>query len=396
MAKKINSQINGKEYYRLRITVGKDKEGKDILKNFYGDSKKDAEKKRDEWLKDNYLGLDHINNKDSLTKSMYTWLWDIHKVSGVKASTFERNEGIYRNYFEKGKLGYTRLDDIQKITVQNYYNALHESGKSYSQIKNAHKLLNMFFNYTVSEGYLLKNPCYGIKLNHYKGEGIIFDDDIEKELADEGEIEAFTDDEITVLLNDIKNKKLKIIVKIALGTRLRQGEILALEQPDIKNMTVQVTKTLRNIKVYESPTKYHYELKTTPPKTKKPRRKVAIPSELKKDLIELNKIRNSEKLKLGELYQQNNLLFPSETGTYIDSRNLRRAWERALKSTGLPFKKFHSLRHTFATQLLKNGAQLITVSRLLGHSSIKTTEIYAHVLEATKKKDIETLNVLFK
>lgn len=110
----------------------------------------------------------------------------------------------------------------------------------------------------------------------------------------------------------------------------------------------------------------------------------------------LNKIRNEEKLKLGELYQNNNLLFPSATGTYIDSRNLLRAWQRIFKKIDVPYKKFHALRHTYATQLLKNGSQLLTVSRLLGHSSIKTTEIYAHVLESTKIKDVENLNALFK
>lgn len=46
----------------------------------------------------------------------------------------------------------------------------------------------------------------------------------------------------------------------------------------------------------------------------------------------------------------------------------------------------------------ENGTNSIdtTVSRLLGHSSIKTTEIYAHVLESTKIKDVENLNALFK
>jgi len=180
-----------------------------------------------------------------------------------------------------------------------------------------------------------------------------------------------------------------------LATGLRQGEILALKQPDITDMTVNVTKTLKSVKVYDDEENYHYELKATKPKSKKSKRKVPLPSGLKKDLVELNKIRNEERLKLGELYKDNDLLFPSSTGEYIDSRNLIRSWKRALDHLGIEYKKFHTLRHTYATQLIKNGAQLITVSRLLGHASIQTTEIYAHVLESTKQNDVEKLNTLF-
>lgn len=213
---------------------------------------------------------------------------------------------------------------------------------------------------------------------------------------DESKIETFSEEEISIILNNITNPKLKILVKFALGTGLRQGEILALNRSDVNDMEVRVTKTLSNVKVFDDPDKYHYEAKVTRPKTKSSIRKVPIPTELKKDLALLNKIRNEEKLKLGELYQNNNLLFPSATGTYIDSRNLLRAWQRIFKKIDVPYKKFHALRHTYATQLLKNGSQLLTVSRLLGHSSIKTTEIYAHVLESTKIKDVENLNALLK
>lgn len=394
MAIKTNSCINGKEYYRLRVTIGKDKNGKDIIKNFYGISKKDAENKRDEWVRENQLGLDHTNKKDSLSMVMYNWVWNILKVSGIRESSFERYEGIYRNYVENTELGYLRLKDIQRITIQKYYTELYEQGKSYSQIKNANKLINMFFKYAVIEGYLLRNPCEGINLEQYKTEETI--DELDLIFEEEGEIETFTDDEISILLDEIKNKKLKILVKFALGTGLRQGEILALTKSDIKDMEVRVTKSLSNVKVFDDSNNYTYQLKVTKPKTKSSIRKVPIPTELKKDLVELNKIRYAEKLKLGELYQNNDLLFPSETGTYIDSRNLLRSWQRVFNNIGIPYKKFHALRHTYATQLLKNGSQLITVSRLLGHSSIKTTEIYAHVLESTKIKDVESLNILFK
>lgn len=389
MAVKTNVKINGYEYYRLRKIIGKDKHGKDIIKPFYGKSKKDAERKYEEWIKNNAMGL-KITDKQSLTMAMNIWLWQIEKVSGNTESTFMRYEGIYRNYVEESSIGYMILEEIEKLTLQQHYNKLFEDNHTYSQIKNFNKLLNKFFRYCVEEGYLLRNPCKGIKFDAYKN-----NKETIEENTDEGKIETFDDDEIAKITKEIPNKKLRIIARFALGTGLREGEILALNKDDISDMVVSVTKTVKLVKVYEGETEYHYKLKTTKPKSKKSKRKVPLPPRLKNDLVELNKIRNMEKLKLGELYQNNDLLFPSETGTYIDSRNLLRAWERALKKIGVPYKKFHALRHTYATQLLKAGAELITVSRLLGHSSVKTTEIYAHVLEETKKRDAERLNVLF-
>lgn len=394
MARKTNSTINNNEYYRIRVTIGKDKNGNDIIKNFYGTSKRSAENKKEQWLRDNFLGIDHVNTKDSLSRSMYNWIWDIVKVSGIKATSFERYEGIYRNYVENEEIGHLRLEDIQKVTIQRYYTSLHNKGKSYSQIRNAHKLINMFFRYAVTEGFILRNPCAGISLEQYKEVETV--EDLDKFFEDEGEYETFSENEIKVLLDGIINDKLRILVKFALGTGLRQGEILALRKSDIKGSIVQVTKTIALTKTYEDPDNYSYETLITRPKTDKSIRRVPIPTSLKKDLAELNTIRIEEKFKLGELYKDNNLLFPSETGTNIDSRNLQRSWRRSFNNLDIPYKKFHALRHTYATQLLKNGADLITVSRLLGHGSIQTTEIYAHVLESTKIENTESLNILFE
>ncbi|OQA92180.1 MAG: Tyrosine recombinase XerD [Elusimicrobia bacterium ADurb.Bin231] len=52
---------------------------------------------------------------------------------------------------------------------------------------------------------------------------------------------------------------------------------------------------------------------------------------------------------------------------------------KIMKKAGIPGSSFHTLRHTFASSLAIAGVDLYRISKLLGHSSIKTTEIYAHL-----------------
>lgn len=390
LARKTNVEINGKQYYRLRKTIGRDKDGKPIVKPFYGTSKSDAEAKWDKWRLQRAKGL-KIDRETSLTQAMYIWLWNIEYVSGNKSSTFERYEGVYRNYIDGTELGYMLLNEINKLALQNYYSKLKVEGKTYSQIASCNKLLKKFFRYCLSEGFVSVNPCFGIKLDGYKENNeLVIPDFVE----DEEQIETYTPDEVSLIVNGDYNRKLKIMAKLALGTGLREGEILALEEKDIdlNNMEVIVTKTLTCRKVFTTPADYYYELVPTIPKTKSSIRKVPIPANLKKDLIEAKKIKIEEKLKLGDAYQDNNLIFPAATGGYMYARNFLRSWKRALKMLGIPDKKFHTLRDTYATQLVDKGVPIVTVSRLLGHSSLKTTEKYVKSLAKTKQKHVQVLN----
>jgi|GEM_PF-5117606 len=85
---------------------------------------------------------------------------------------------------------------------------------------------------------------------------------------------------------------------------------------------------------------------------------LTINTVLEKELIQLEKLIAEEKLILGLAYTKNTILFPSSNGTYIDAKNLRRSWKRLLQRAEIPYKKFHALRHTFATTLLKNGVEI--------------------------------------
>lgn len=384
---KTNTEINGYNYFRTNLTIGYDNKGKAIIKQFYGTTKGMAEDKKKEYVKAIESGINPDLGSQTLEMAMYSWLWNIERYSGNKSSTFERYESIYRSYIEGTKIGQLIMADVKKLPIQKYYNELLKDNKSYSIILNLNKLLKKFFGYAESELYIIKNPIKGLKIPKDD------EDDIKDDIKDK--IETISVDEINMIINHLGHVKLRYVIMFALLTGTRQGEILALEKEDIKDNVVRINKSIRRVKIFDDEGKYKYELKVTKPKTEQSNREIPLPDVLINELKKLDLLVKEERLKLGPAYTDNNLLFPSLTGTYIDDKNLRTSWTRALNQLDIPYKKFHALRHTYATRLFENGSSILTVSRLLGHSSIKTTEIYTHVLEDIKSKEVECLNNMF-
>lgn len=199
---------------------------------------------------------------------MHLWLFEVAKIK-VKPSTFERYEGIFRNYIKNNSIYVSKLCNLQSIQIQRYYNKLYKSSKSSSIIKNLNKLLREFFNYAISEGYLNRNPCTGLSIPGLK--------DVKKE-----EIQVFTDDEIHKFENALNEHRLKALFLLVLGTGLRQGELLGLKWSDINldKKELHVERSIKQVSLIDDDGTRKFKIIEQTPKSKNSIRTVPIPSKI--------------------------------------------------------------------------------------------------------------------
>jgi len=264
-----------------------------------------------------------------------TYLNDYAKVN-------KRSWKADRSYLKslKSFFGGTYLDDISTLHVERYKAARLGQGVKKATVNRGLAILRRMLNLAKEWGFLEGD----------RGRIRLFpeNDSLKERILSQEEEKA--------LLRECCGH-LKPIVKTALETGMRRGEILNLRwsQVDLKNRTIKVERTK------SGRTRY-----------------VAINSSLAKELASLKKT--------GSVYVFAN----PETGRpYAD---VKRAFKGACRRAGIRGLRFHDLRHTFATRLVERGVDLITVKELLGHSTVKITERYTHSDRDRKREAVESLS----
>lgn len=383
MAKKANGEGSVNKYkngWRATITIGRGSDGKPIRKQFYAKTKTEALKKVDDFKLKNSLGLSTSNDKVTVQQWIKTWLNE-YKINDCRPSTMERYIGIYNNYIENSDLGIIKLSELKPSNIQAYYNRLMKKQyKTPDTIKIINKVLSGGFGQAQKEQLILHNPCISITL---------------PKVTAKKEILTFTVEEQKQFLKSLEDSRDRGVFSLALGSGLRLGELLALKWSDVdmKNGQLKVSRTVKRVKVFDENGEGRSKIMEQPPKTKYSARTVPLPEATISELKRHRNMINKEKLKAGEIYEDNDLVFPNEIGRVIDARNLTKRYSTALKNANVPYRKFHALRHTYATRLFENGVSLKVVQVLLGHSSMEiTANIYTHVLPEQKTKAVEVLN----
>lgn len=291
-------------------------------------------------------------SKDIVKEFIYEC--ELRKLSKRTIKGYRNNNLQFMNYVESQN-NITELEEINHLHIKEYFRYLMEKGLTEIYINGILKCLRAFFKYCMQEGYISKNPC--LKVSWQKEEKVI--------------IKTFNDEEIIKMLNvfdysDYLNARNKCLIAFLVDTGARCTETCEVLNQDIKETTIII---------HGKGNKERY---------------VGISPMLKKIMIRYERIK--------EFYFKDKIL---KYDNYFLSKNGHpltvEAVERVIKDAGIKAGirqdircSPHTIRHYFAQKQLKNGLDVYSLSRLLGHENISITKRY---LQSLQDNDIVQMSI---
>lgn len=363
---------NGRFY--IVYYIGKDENGKWKQKWEGGYvTKKEAEKilrSRIDELENSF-----VKKADNSTVEVYLKQWlDTYCVKRLALNTING----YKNNISKhiipyiGKITLNRLDpkDIQKM-----YSKLSEKGLSGTSMLYIHRTLHKALATAVKTRLLMNNVL----------------DFVDSPAKSNFKSNVLSADQIDVLIRACKGTEIYVPVLLAVLLGLRRGEALGLQWNDIdlQHKTISINRTA---------TFYKQSFVLSDAKTKNSRRTLILADSLFQ-IIEDHKIaQNEQAYTFGEGFNPYKLINCRADGMPLSSATLNHQYKDILKANKLPDIRFHDLRHTNATLMLKNAIPAKIVSSMLGHSTVAITlDTYSHVLTDMQQDAVNIVeNILYK
>ncbi len=314
-----------------------------------------------------------LGKRKNMLYGDYVVMWLLDRKNYVKESTYANYMSIVYNHLIP-TLGFLRLSDINNKTLQDlilnkYRNGRIDSsgGLADKTIKDMISVLKNSLRCAMREGLI---DYVSLDLNYqnncFKRKIYVFSNYEQRKI-------------ITYVINNPTPKNMGILLTMYTGLRI--GELSALKWKDIdfKKNVLTVSKTLQRVNFKDG----NGRVMVTNPKTKNANREIPLNDDF---ALLLKKVKTK-----GDDY----VLTCKEK--YLEPRTYRKYFTKFLKRNDINVVKFHSLRHTFATNCIRLGADYKTVSELLGHASVNITlNLYVHPQMAEKKKCINTIYKSFQ
>ena len=365
----------GKKYC-IVIYMGRDKNGKKKQKWYSGfNTKKEAERELMKLLNDiennNYMDITKMKVRDYLLEWHNTYV-----AANLKETTIEGYKMHIERYINS-RIGDIELQKLKPFHIQSMYTDLLNNGRfgkdgglSNRTVLQTHRILRKALSYAYKMQIINKNVA----------------DLVQPPKKKTYQAKFLTESEIPSFINAFKDTELYLPVVLAIGLGLRRGEILGLRWQDVdfEHSLISIKQSLLRVK------------KTnifSTPKTDSSRRTIVASENIMKLLRITQTEINKNKEFFDDAYSSYDLVVCRVDGSPITPNALTPRFNSLLHKKNLPILRFHDLRHTNATLMLKNNIPAKIASQRLGHSSIAITlDLYSHVVNEMQEEAAKKIN----
>ena len=345
-------------------------------------SRRDAQRALRKALQERDQGMVVPSGKVTVADWLTGWLARHQSEGHIGPRSHDRYQGIIRRHLVPA-LGRLKLEDLRSDHVTDWKarwlsgdDSTADAPLSGATVFKHLVILRQALDAAVKAGLIARNPCDAVSSPSVRAA-------VERR--------ALTEEEISALVARSSGTRYDAPLRFTLATALRQGELLGLawKAVDLDAATIDVRQTLCYV---------GGKVAFLPPKTDRSRRTVEL-SAATCDLLASHRLAQTEhRLQLGEVWQDNDLVFPSLIGTPWLPRLFYRGYRPIVDGSGITNPEtvnWHTLRHTAASQWLRHGVEVFAVSRRLGHASAAfTMDTYAHLLKGQQREAAEALDHL--
>jgi integrase len=370
--------------FEIRYSIGNDPvTGKWVVKTttFKG-TKKEAQRELNRILES--IEDNKYVEPTKLTTGEYLKQWIETMRSRVSPKTHERYSEIVNNFLAPS-FGAVVLRKLTPIQIQEKYNSWETSGRRDKKSGglaprtrvHIHRIFRAALKNAVKIRLIGSNPV----------------DDVLPPIAKKAIASTLTIEQSTVLLSFLQEKHPQLYwpVLLAITTGMRRGEIVALrwKNVDFEHSTIRVLESVEQVKS---------NIRFKAPKTDKTRA-VMLPDYAVEELKGWKENQFKELARLGVTATEDTFVFGrSWDGGVVKPDSLTAEFRVAIREIpNFPIVRFHDLRHSHATQLLKQGIHPKIAQERLGHSTITTTlDLYSHVVETMQNDAVAKLDTAYR
>ena len=306
-------------------------------------------------------GIFPVDEKITLGQYLDNFIADV-ATHTLRPSTLRSYSYLIHDHIQP-ELGHIKLVALRPDQIQLLYTIKLEQGLSRRTVQYIHSVLRRALNQALKWGLIYRNPT----------------DAVAPPKPGKQEPKTLTAKQVKQFFDQVAEHQYYPIYVMAVTMGLRKSEILGLRWQDVgfEQGTVSINHIVTEVQGV---------ITWGSPKTDSSRRTLSMPQVVQDALWDLQA--NSGKAE--------GLVFTTASGQPISQRNLTRHFHAALEKAGLERMRFHDLRHTAATLLLKENVHPKVVQEMLGHSSISLTlDTYSHVVPGIRKQAAQKMDKLF-